>query len=468
MRVASIDQGTTSTRCLVVEDKGQWNFIGSRTHRQIYPAPGWNEHDPEELLANICWLLRSAGVVDGVALANQGESCLAWDAHTGRPLSNVIVWQDSRSREHLQAIPEEDALVSKRICGLPLDPYFSASKLGWLLRNVPAVEDAHAKGRLRLGTTDSFFIDRLCNRFVTDHATASRTGLLDIDAGCWSPDLCELHGIPIDCLPEIVPVDGSFGEIFGTPLLASTVDQQAALYGHGARDVGDCKITFGTGAFLLAITGAERPQTCNLIPTIAWKKSGSSPTFAVEAGVYDAGSAVEWCRSLGLFGNMDEISLFDGPTAISRGIVFVPALSGLGAPHWDRGAAPIFIGMDHSTSRRDLTRAVLEGVAMLTASLIEEAARIVPIGNSISIDGGLSQSAYFARFLASACRRTIAIPPMHELTALGLADLCGIDVREARRGGAWFAPDDTVTPANHAHFAEALRRASAWRPSKSV
>jgi glycerol kinase len=463
MRVAAIDQGTTSTRCLVVEDGGDWRIAGSRTHRQIHPAPGWVEHDPVELLAAIRDLVRDAGSVDAIALANQGESCLAWDSLTGQPLTNVIVWQDNRTAAELLVLPARAAVLSRQICGLPLDPYFSASKLGWLLRNVPAVAKARSVDRLRLGTTDAFFLDRLCGRFATDLATASRTGLLDLDAGSWSPELCALYGVPVSCLPDIVPVDGCFGEIEGTPVLASITDQQAALYGHGCREAGDCKITFGTGAFLLALSGAQRPETGGLLPTVAWHRRVEPPVFAIEAGVYDAGAAVEWCRSLGLFADMGELNQFEGPTAISRGVVFVPALSGLGAPYWDRDAAPIFIGMDHSTSPRDLVRAVLEGIAMLTARLVADVARILPVGDAISIDGGLSQSAYFAQFLASACGRTIDVAPMPELTALGLAELCGIDVHAARIGGTRYAADQTVTPSDHTRFAEALRRSAAWR-----
>ncbi len=462
MRVAAIDQGTTSTRCLVVEDGGKWHLAASRRHAQHHPAPGWVEHDPEELLANIKAVLDAAGKVDAIALANQGESCLAWDARTGKALSPVFVWQDARTADDLAALPESAAALSTRICGLPLDPYFSAAKLAWALRHIPAVAAAHAGGHLRLGTTDAFFLDRLCGSFLTDRGTASRTGLMDLATGDWSADLCALHGVPIGCLPRIVDVDAGFGAIAGIPVKVSIVDQQAALYGHGCRHPGDCKVTFGTGAFLLAVSGHSRPDAADLLPTVAWSRTGEGTTYAIEGGVYDAGAALEWARKIGLFSALEDLGAFEGPSALSRGIVFVPALSGLAAPYWDRDAAPLFIGMDHATDRRDLVRAVLEGIAMLTVGLLDAASRVVKLGEAISIDGGLSLSPYFAQFLASASNRTITVAPTHELTSLGLAELCGLDVSAARAGASTFLPDGSVTETDHQRFAEAVRRARGW------
>ncbi len=465
MRIAAIDQGTTSTRCLVISDGGTAQLVSSLRHAQFYPNPGHVEHDPEELLRNIRAVLAAAGPVDAIAIANQGESCLAWDAESGEALSPVIVWQDARTAEALAALPQSAAERSKEICGLPLDPYFSGSKLSWLLRHNPAVARARAQGRLRLGTTDAFFLDRLAGCFRSDLATASRTGLLDLSTGAWSPELCALHAVPLDCLPAVGPVDGGFGSIKGTPIRVSIVDQQAALYGHGCRNAGDCKITFGTGAFLLAIAGHERPLMGELLPTIGWQKQGVPAVFAIEGGVYDAGAALEWARKIGLYADNAELDGFDGPSAIRRGLVFVPALSGLAAPYWDRQAVPLFIGMDHATERSDMVRALLEGIALLTVRLIEAAQTVVPIGDTISIDGGLSNSRYFARFLAAASGRTICVPAMRELTALGLAELCDIDVAAMRNDAETFTPDGSVEAADHARFARAIDNARGWRGS---
>lgn len=463
MRVAAIDQGTTSTRCLVVEDRGSARLVASRTHAQSYPSLGWVEHDPEELLANIRAVLAAAGPVDAIGLANQGESCLAWDAKTGTPLSPVIVWQDARTAEHLAGLGAAAQARSRAICGLPLDPYFSASKLGWLMRHNPAVADAHAAGRLRLGTTDSFFLQRLTGVFATDLATASRTGLLDLATGQWSEELCVLHGVPHGSLAPIRAVDAGFGQADGVPLRASIVDQQAALYGHGCRVGGEVKVTFGTGAFLLAVTGPERPKVEGLLPTIAWQRGGEAPVFAIEGGVYDAGAALEWLRRLGLYQRPEDLDGFDGPSALSRGLVFVPALSGLAAPYWDRQAAPLFIGMDAATGARDMVRAALEGIALLTVDLIEAAALHAGPSAALSIDGGLSQSDYFARFLAAASGRTVRVPALHEMTALGLAELCGAGVSHLRAGGRLFPPDGSVTPEDGRRFRRAVELARGWR-----
>lgn len=463
MRIAAIDQGTTSTRCLVIEDGGDWRVADTRRHRQVHPAPGWVEHDPEELLLNVEKVSAAAGPVDAIALSNQGESCLAWDAVTGKPLSPVIVWQDSRTASALATYSPSAQVRSRKVCGLPLDPYFSASKLSWLIKHIPAVSSALVAKRLRLGTTDAFFLTRLSGSFVTDIATASRTGLLDMGSGTWSAEMCELHGVPIQCLPKITSVDAGFGKIGNTPIRVSIVDQQAALYGHNCRKPGDCKITFGTGAFLLAVAGGERPETADLLPTIAWQRVGEEPTFALEGGVYDAGAALDWAQRIGLYSHVDELDGFDGPSALSRGIAFVPALSGLAAPYWDRAAGSLFIGMNHATDRRDLVRAVIEGIAMLTATVIAAASEVMALSPTISIDGGLSQSAYFARFLAAATNRIITVPPVYELTALGLAELCGVNIDGLRAPARHFAPDGFVTDDDNNTFTNAVRRARAWK-----
>jgi glycerol kinase len=463
MRVAAIDQGTTSTRCLVVEDGGAWRLAAQRRHTARHPRPGWVEHDPEELLANIRAVLEAAGLADAVALANQGESCLAWDSRTGQPLSPVIVWQDARTADALRALGSEADGLSRQIAGVPLDPYFSAGKLGWILANLPEAAQARREGRLRLGTTDAFFLQRLTGHFATDPATASRTGLLDLKSGAWSTALCDLHGVPVECLPEIRPVDAGFGTIGETPLTVSIVDQQAALHGHGCRETGDAKITFGTGAFLLALAPLNEARSGPLLPTIAWQRQDADIRHALEGGVYDAGSALEWARQLGLFSHTDELAAFERPAAISRGLAFVPALSGLAAPHWDRTAAPLMIGMDHATDRRDVLQSILEGVAFLTAGLLDAAARQMPLAERISIDGGLSQSPYFAQFLANLSGRTIAVAEIPELTALGLAELSGVDVSNLRRGWKEYGPDGTSSLRAKERYANALARATNWR-----
>ncbi|MCA0922242.1 FGGY family carbohydrate kinase [Pseudooceanicola nanhaiensis] len=428
MTLLAIDQGTTSTRALLAQPDGRLQLLASHAHRQVYPAPGHVEHNPEELIANLAACLAAAPQdVTAVGFANQGESCLAWDGETGRAVSPVIVWQDSRTAPETERLKAEgaEALTLAR-AGLPLDPYFSASKLGWILRHIPEAQDLAARGRLRLGTTDAFFRDRLTGRYETDITTASRTSLMTLDTGQWDADLCALFGVPMELLPPITPCAGAFGTVQTgagpRPLTASLVDQQAALYGHGCRAAGDAKITFGTGAFALAVTGEAlcRPAS-GPVPTIAWQIAGAAPTYALDGGVYAASSAVNWARDMRLFQTFDAIARFEAPSAIARGLAFVPALAGLACPHWDRAARGAWMGLSLDTSPADMMQALLEGVAFRSAEVLESMGNAVPLSAPVSIDGGMSANPYFCQFLCDALGREIRLSDEAELTALGTA-----------------------------------------------
>ncbi|MGE4480524.1 FGGY family carbohydrate kinase [Acidocella sp.] len=462
MRIAGLDQGTTSTRILLLED-GAARIAQSVRHRQIYPRPGWVEHDPEELLENLRVCLAAAEGVTAIGLANQGESCLAWDALTGRAISPVIVWQDNRTAAEVAALVEHGPDVMAR-AGLPLDAYFSASKLGWIMRNIPEAGRALRENRLRLGTTDAFFLDRLAGVFATDVTTASRTSLMNLETGRWDETLCRIFGVPMEALPEIRPSQGDFGEIGGISVRAAMVDQQAALYGHGCRARGDAKITFGTGAFALTVTGEEiiRAPERGLLPTLAWEANGAR-SYAVDGGVYDAGSAVEWAKRIGLFTDLSELAVFEAAPAISRGIAFVPALSGLACPHWDRSGAGLFIGMGTGTTKQDMAQAVLEGIALRTAEVVEAMSALVPIHDRISVDGGLTRSPYFLEFLANVLEREIACPAFDELTAFGVASMAA--GREMARPGGIRSISPAEGPAREwrGRFEDAVARAKGWR-----
>lgn len=470
MLIAAIDQGTTSTRVLVADSEaGTAEIVYSIRHRQQHPAPGFVEHDPEELVSNVVACLAAAGPVDAIALANQGESCLAWDAETKAALSPVIVWQDSRTAGALSALGDAGAALALERAGLPLDPYFSASKLGWILREVPAARDALEAGRLRLGTTDAYFLDRLAGVFATDVTTASRTSLMNIATGRWDADLCALFGVPLACLAEIRPTVGAFGSIEGVPVLASMVDQQAALYGHGCREPGDAKITFGTGAFALAVTGDAivRAPEVGLLPTVAWSTARSS-TYAVDGGVYDAGAAVEWAMRVGLLADVIELDRFAAAPAIERGLVFVPALSGLACPHWDRTAASLYLGMSADTTRQDLLQALLEGVALRAAEVVAAIDARVPVAGSVSIDGGLARSSYFAGFLADCLGRDVVVPAFDERTAFGAAALGalahGVALKPpAAAADKRFSPSAVDGDARRRRFSDAVSRCRGWR-----
>ncbi|MBK5927343.1 FGGY family carbohydrate kinase [Rhodobaculum claviforme] len=465
-RFLAIDQGTTSTRAILVEDSGA-RLLGSFVHRQHHPAPGHVEHDPEELLAHVaaCLDLGRAAGAQAAGLANQGESCLAWDATTGRALGPVIVWQDDRTAATCARLAADgaEALTLAR-AGLPLDAYFSASKLAWCLAHLPGARALAAAGRLRLGTTDAFFRHRLTGRCATDPTTASRTSLMDLDRLDWDADLCALFGVPRACLPPIAPTTGDLGTARGLALTASVVDQQAALYGHGARAPGQAKVTFGTGAFALCPTAARAAAGQGPLPTVAWALAGAAPGYALEGGVYAAGAAVNWARGLGLFSDWDQIAAFDGPPAIARGVVFVPALAGLACPHWRRDARGGFLGLDLGCGPRDMARAVLEGIAFRTAEVIESIAALQPLDGAVRIDGGLSGNPAFVRFLADTLARPVIVSHEAELTAVGCAALAAHGAGAALAlapGGQMVAP--APQPAHwRARFADARASIAAY------
>lgn len=457
-RIAAIDQGTTSTRALILGADGLTPVI-SLPHGQRTPAPGHVEQDAEELLSNILRCLQASDA-QVVGLSNQGESCLAWDGRDGRPIGPVITWQDDRTADVTAAMEREGAapMVMDR-AGLPLDPYFSASKLGWIVRNAPAAADLAARGHLRLGTTDAFFRDRLTGRFETDIATASRTSLLNLATGEWDADLCRLFGVPMDALPTITPTSGPLGTLpGGARLMASIVDQQAALYGHGCRAPGQTKITFGTGAFAQCVTGAlVRPET-GILPTVAWAEGSEPVTYALDGGVYAAASAVNWARDLGLFTDYAQISAFEG-AAIDRGLAFVPALVGLGAPHWNRAARGAWLGLALAHGPLDLMQALLEGIALRAAEVLGAMAAVQPPEGPVSVDGGLSRNPYFTAFLARTLGRDLLLSDEPELTAMGLAHMAakaaGITMPDHRPGRTIAAGPGH--PARLTRFAEARR-----------
>lgn len=472
MTVLAIDQGTTSTRAFLLGSEGALQPLYARRHRQHHPRPGWVEHDPWELLAGLraCLEVAASHEVVGVGLDNQGESCLGWDMRTGEPVGPVIVWQDDRTlpdTERLKATGAEELTLAR--AGLPLDPYFSASKLAWILRHTPGATDLAREGKLRLGTTDAFFRDRLTGRFETDVTTASRTSLMNLGTCEWDPELCALFGVPVECLPRITPCTGEMGDLaLGgryAPLAASLVDQQAATYGHGCRRAGDAKITFGTGAFAFVILGETLPaDRRGCLPTVAWSKANERPVYALDGGVYAAGSAVDWARSLGLFKSFGELENFEAAPAIARGLAFVPALAGLACPRWNRQARGAWLGLDLGTSRRDMMQALLEGIAFRMSEVIEAMNSTVPIRAPISVDGGLSANPWFCAALAGALEHPLRISSEAELTALGVAILAAeaVGLRlEVPQEGRIVTPEGGLKDLR-GRFAAALRAVEAY------
>ena len=476
--VIAIDQGTTGTAIHRLSAAGTFDSLATAQHKQIYRQPGWVEHNPEELVAQVTGGLERAAGAAGIGIANQGETVVAWDYQTKQPVYNAIVWQDARTQDRIEAMKAagHEATTLER-AGLPLDPYFSASKLRWILDHISEARDLRSEGRLCLGTSDAFFLDRLAGACVTDVTTASRTSLMNLQTLDWDPVLCELFGVPIECLPKIVSTTGAIGEIQagaakGVPVTASAVDQQAALFGHGCRRPGDLKFTFGTGAFALCVTG-DRPLKdpgSGLLPTVAWRIADGPATYAVDGGIYNAASAINWARGLGLFSDFREIQAF-GDCALQRGLAFVPALSGLGCPYWDRSAGGLWLGLGLETSKSDMMQSILEGIAFRAGQVIGAMENLLPISRRLSIDGGLSNNGYFCEFLAKVLNRVLSVPSTVELTGFGIAQLAligaGLAGLETLPAGPAprqkIIPAEAIDPRLPEKFRQAVDRSRKWR-----
>ena len=484
--VIAVDQGTTGTAVHRLAASGAFEPLATAQHKQIYRKPGWVEHNPEELIAQVAAGLdkaaQSTSGAQGIGIANQGETVVAWDSQTKQPVYNAIVWQDARTQDRvdeLKAAGHEETTLAR--AGLPLDPYFSATKLRWILDHVSEARDLRGEGRLRLGTSDAFFLDRLAGTCVTDVTTASRTSLMNLGNLEWDPVLCDLFGVPIECLPKIVSTTsspgGAIGEIQagaakGIPITASAVDQQAALFGHGCRQPGELKFTFGTGAFALCVTGETplKDPGSGLLPTVAWRLDGGSATYAVDGGIYNAASAVNWARDIGLFSDFREIQAF-GDCALARGLAFVPALSGLGCPYWDRSAGGLWLGLGLETTKSDMMQSILEGIAFRAGQVIGAMENLLPISRRLSIDGGLSNNGYFCEFLSRVLNRVLSVPATVELTGLGIAQLAligaGLATLDSLPAGP--APRQKITPADPIDpiliekFRRAVDRSRKWR-----
>lgn len=424
MNILAIDQGTSATKALVVGDDGTILSVAECPVHPTAPGDGAVEQDPAELLASVMAAGRAAiakagVVVHGIGLANQGETVLAWDRATGRPLTTAVSWQDRR------AVSVTDDLAAHRerlgaITGLPLDPYFSAPKLTWLRRN--RTTDGVVT------TTDTWLLHALCGTFVTDVTTASRSMVLDLDSRAWSDEAVEIFGLAADDLPEVVGCASVVGATtaFGPPLPVAglAVDQQAALIGEGCLAVGQAKCTFGTGAFLLVTTGAEpRRSIHGLSASVAWDVPGSL-SYCLDGQSYTAGAAVTWLTSMGLLRSAEDLDAVATSVSDTSGVTMVPALAGLGAPYWRPSAGGTLEGLDLHTSPAHVVRAALEGLAAQVALLAAAAAD--DLGGplvTLRVDGGLTRSAYLMQHQADLLQVPVEVFASAHATALGVAAL---------------------------------------------
>ena len=465
----AIDQGTTSTRAILFDREARLVASAQRELKQHYPQIGWVEHDPEDIwndaLAVSLEALAQSGVdlsrVAAIGITNQRETVLVWNRKTGVPIHRAIVWQDRRTADRcaeLKASGAQAEVTAKT--GLVLDPYFSATKLAWLLDNVAGARAAAERGELAFGTVDSFLLWRLTGGAVhaTDATNASRTSLYDIREQHWDPDLCRLFHVPEAMLPEVRDTAGNFGVTASglfdrqIPIGGMAGDQQAALIGQACFDPGMAKATYGTGGFLLVNTGGEAiASTSGLLTTIAYRLDGET-VYALEGSIFVAGAAIQWLRDgLGIISAVSETDALAAAIPDSHGIYMVPAFVGLGAPHWDAEARGAIFGLTLDSTGAHLARAALEAAAYQTFDLVEAmTADGCAAPADLRVDGGMAANGWLCQFLADILQVRVQRPLNVETTALGAAFLAGLAT------GVWsnrdevsrtWAPQDEFTAA---------------------
>jgi glycerol kinase len=439
--IASIDQGTTGTTVLLLDRRQQVVGRGYREIPQHFPHPGWVEHDPEDHWRSTLEALAAARAMAGdpkieaVGITNQRETTVLWDRASGRPVAPAIVWQDRRTQDScaaLRAAGHEPAVQART--GLVIDPYFSGTKIAWLLEHQDGLRARAARGEIAFGTVDAWLAHRLSagEAHITDATNASRTLLFDLHTLDWSDELCALFGVPRVMLPRLVPSSGQLARIRGvegiadgTPLAGIAGDQQAALYGQGCLAPGDAKCTYGTGAFLLANIG-ERPTISRqrLLTSVAWQLDGRT-TYALEGSAFVAGALVQWLRDgLGIIARAPDVEPLARSVPDSGGVVIVPALSGLGAPHWRPEARGLIAGITRGTTRAHIARAALEAIALQIVELVRamEADAGQPVG-ALRVDGGAAANDLLMQLQADLLGVEVVRPAFVELTALGAARL---------------------------------------------
>jgi glycerol kinase len=477
--ILAIDQGTTGTTCIVFDEKGGIAGRAYREFEQHFPRPGWVEHDANEIWdvtrAVAHEALDSAdGDLSAIGITNQRETVVAWDRDSGKPLHHAIVWQDRRTASRCEELRDDgkEGLIRERT-GLVLDPYFSGTKMEWLVK-----EGGVDPARAAFGTIDSWLVHKLTGRHATDYSNASRTLLFDIHKLEWDPELCELFGVDPGSLPEALPSAHVYGETeeFGgsVPVAGIAGDQQAALYGQACLEAGLGKNTYGTGSFVLEHAGSEPPKVAEgLLTTIAWGVN-DRVDYAVEASIFVTGAAVQWLRDgLSLIKTAAETEELARSLDGNDGVYLVPAFTGLGSPHWDPYARGAIIGLTRGSGRAHLARAALESMAYQTVDAVQamEAASGVRL-EELKADGGAVQNSWLMQFQADVLGVPVVVPKVTETTALGAAFLAGVatgmwteeQVRKMWRQAALYEP--TIAPEHRdellSEWRRALDRARAW------
>jgi len=456
--VLALDQGTTSSRAILFDRQGQPLASASRPIRQIYPQSGWVEHDPREIwesqLASAREAMRAAGAsasqIAAIGITNQRETTILWDRHTGEPLANAVVWQCRRTAPLCQELKQRGLEpLFRQKTGLVIDPYFSATKVAWMLDNVAGARARAEAGQLLFGTVDSWLLYKLTGgrTHATDYSNASRTLLFNISSLTWDEDILRELAVPASLLPAVLPSSGVFGQVepsllgSAVPVAGIAGDQQAALFGQACFRAGMAKNTYGTGCFVLMNVGHDSlPLGSSLITTIAWGL-GQSVEYALEGSIFIAGAAVQWLRDgLGLIATAAESEAVAASVASSEGVYVVPAFVGLGAPHWDPRARGAIVGISRGTTRAHIVRATLEAIAFQTRDVIE--AMEAECGVSLPelrVDGGAASNDLLMQIQADILGRAVVRPAVTETTALGTAYLAGLAV------GFWQGQDELTS-----------------------
>ncbi|PRY45397.1 glycerol kinase [Spirosoma oryzae] len=458
--VAAIDQGTTSTRCIVFDRQGQIVSLAQKEHQQIYPQPGWVEHDPDEIWRNTLEVIAlarikaglSASDIAAIGITNQRETTVVWNRRTGKPYYNAIVWQDMRTAELVTQFAAHDELGQDRFrdkTGLPLATYFSGLKLKWLLDNVPGLREDAERGDACFGNMDTFVVWHLTGGVqnglhLTDVTNASRTQLMNLHTLDWDDDLLRDFTVPRAMLPEIRCSSEVYGNVTSevlpdVPIAGILGDQQAALVGQTCYEPGQAKNTYGTGCFLLMNTGTElRPSTCGLLTTVAYQFKGQPAHYALEGSVAITGALVQWLRdNLGMIKKSTDIEDLARSVEDNGGAYFVPAFSGLYAPHWRSDARGVIAGLTRFVTKAHIARAVLEATAYQTVDVVRAMEKDAGVSlRSLRVDGGMVGNALLMQFQSDMLDEPVVCPRMTETTALGAAYAAGLAV------GYWKNLDD--------------------------
>ncbi|GAA1769034.1 glycerol kinase GlpK [Nocardioides hankookensis] len=486
MSVLAIDAGTTGVTALVVEHDGRISARGYQEFAQHFPKPGWVEHAPEEIWQATLEATREAlkatdaDAIRAIGITNQRETVMLWDRETLGSPRRAIVWQDRRTADLCNRLRDEGHEERVReLTGLRLDPYFSGTKLMWLAENEPHTWALVESGRYAIGTVDSYLIARMTRGtyHVTDVSNACRTLLMDLESGDWSDELCGLFGVPRDALPELVP---NWGEIaasdpktflgLSVPIAGLAGDQQSALFGQTCFDEGDSKCTYGTGSFVLTNTGSTIQRSDALLASAAWRSPDGDITYASEGSIFVTGAAVQWLRDgIQIVGSAAESQAVASTVSDSGGVVFVPALTGLGAPHWDPQARGLIVGLTRGTTRAHIVRATLEAIAFEVRDVLD----VMPQLSSLRVDGGAAANNLLCQLQADTVGVPVERPKVVETTGLGAAFFAGLGV------GVWDSTDDlrhtwtldrsfepssdrAAADAAHARWSRAVELAQGW------